>query len=85
MNKGYFFHTQTPGLLDASRRFVASIKAGCLKALRVFSRGGAMSTELELAANKRELENTLLAQGFSRRLAKIAVASAFRHDRANHT
>jgi len=36
-----------------------------------------MWVELEVARQKRELERRLLAQGFSRKLAVIAVSTAF--------
>lgn len=71
------FHTTNASGAGRARRFLLALQAGGLGVLRLFGRSGGMPFDLEVALQKRELEEKLLAAGYSRKLAMIAVAEAF--------
>lgn len=56
---------------------MAKLGAGCSGLLRLFGPGDGRFPDVEIAAQKRELEKKLLAAGYSRKLALIAVSEAF--------
>ncbi len=56
--------------------------AGCTRALRFLMMRSGMLPELKTALQKRELEKKLRANGYDKRLAKIAVSETFL-DRSN--
>ena len=56
---------------------MAKFGAGCARLLQSFDSGRGRFPEVEIAAQKRVLEKKLLATGYSRKLALIAVATAF--------
>lgn len=71
-----FFHKHIASPAGRRGRFLHGLGVGCSRVLRVFSLGGERPSELDSAMSKRELEKKLLAQGYSRKLAKIAVSGA---------
>lgn len=71
------FHSTNAAEAGRLARFWLDLQAGCLGVLRLFGRSGGRPFDLEVALQKRELEEKLLAAGHSRKLAMIAVAEAF--------
>lgn len=71
-----FFHKHIASRAGRWGRFLRGLGAGCSEALRVLTLDGVRPCELTRAMSKRELEKKLLAQGYSRKLAKIAVSGA---------
>jgi len=71
------FHTPSSAAGRWLNGFFAKLGAGGAQLLRLFETGGARPVELEIAAQKRALESKLLAAGYSRKLALIAVSEAF--------
>jgi len=56
---------------------LAKLGRGTCRLLQSFDSGRGRFPEVEIAAQKRLLEKRLLANGYSRKLALIAVATAF--------
>lgn len=73
-----FFHDTSASPAGRWGRFRHEFGAGCSKLLRLFGQGDGMSPKRVVALQKRELEEKLLAEGYSLRLAKIAVSEAFK-------
>ena len=71
------FHKANDRTTGCWHRFWLDLQARGLGVLQLFGRSRGMWSELEVARQKRLLERRLLAQGFSRKLALIAVATAF--------
>ena len=71
------FHNANDGAAGCWHRFWLDLQAGGLEVLQLFGAVRGMRVELEVARQKRLLERRLLAQGFSRKLAVIAVSTAF--------
>ncbi|MEW6590205.1 MAG: hypothetical protein AB1418_04125 [Pseudomonadota bacterium] len=76
MNRHSFNHKrQRGGMLRAAWH---GLGAGCLKVLQLFGESGGTPPSRVVSLQKRELEEKLLAAGYSRKLALIAVSEAFK-------
>ena len=80
MNTEFFQQRTKDGGMPAFG--LPGLAAGCTRALRFLMIRGGMLPDVKTALQKRELEKKLRANGYDKRLAKIAVSETFL-DRSN--